>query len=82
MKSKIDSVKLGVTLGILVALSMLILTIVVNENNGYIVFNMIKNVYPGCSQETVLNRFMCVFFGFLDGFIGGFLIGFIYNNIY
>ena len=80
-KNKIHSIKLGITLGIIVGLSVFIFSLIVNEKNGYLFFNLIKNVYPGCSNKTFGNQLMCGVMGFLDGFVGGFLIGVIYNNI-
>ena len=82
MKNKIDSLRLGVTLGLIVGVSMLILSTISNKNYGSIMFDIIKEVYPGCSNETFVNKMICGLLGFLDGFIGGFLIGIIYNNIY
>lgn len=79
--NKIHSIKLGLTLGIIFGISIFIFSLFTNENYGYVFFNILKNVYPGCSDETFGNQLMCGVMGFLDGFIGGFLIGVIYNHI-
>jgi|TARA_A200000113_G_scaffold202688_1_gene197283 hypothetical protein len=77
----IHSLKLGLTLGILIGVSFFFLSFIVNKKYGVVFFNMLKNVYPGCSNKTLGNKLMCGLLGFLDGFVGGYLIGVIYNHI-
>ena len=80
MNDRINSVKLGITLGLIFGLSFFLLALVSNTyGSGF--FNVLKSVYPGCGTKTIWNKLTCGFLGGLDGLFFGLLIGVIYNNI-
>ncbi len=78
--SKIYSVRLGLTIGILWGLSVFLLALISDDNNS-LFFKMIESGYPGCNRETINGKLICGLMGFLDGFVGGLIIGLLYNNI-
>lgn len=77
----IFTLRLGVTIGIIVSLTVLLFSFLQDVNYAPLLFKMISQVYPGCSNKTLFNRLICALFGFIDGFIGGCIIALLYNNI-
>ena len=67
----IFTVRLGVCIGILVSLTMFILSFLGDTDYAPILFKMITQIYPGCGNQSILNRLVCATLGFIDGFIGG-----------
>ena len=76
----IHPIKLGVSFGIIWSISVFIISFIFDKI-PLIIFTMIKQVYPGCNNNSIINRIICLLFGFIDAFTGGYLIAFIYNNI-
>ena len=77
----IFTVRLGVCIGILVSVSLFLLSFLGDSNYAPIMFKMITQLYPGCGNETFLNRLVCATLGFIDGFIGGCILALLYNHI-
>jgi hypothetical protein len=78
---KISPIRLGVTLGIIWGGSILILAFVTNRQYGSLLFNIISDVYIGCSKKNVITKFICGGLAFIDAFIGGVLIAVLYNYL-
>jgi hypothetical protein len=74
-------VRLGVCLGILVSVSMFILSFLGDTDYAPILFKMVTQIYPGCGNKSFLNRLVCATLGFIDGFVGGCLIALLYNHV-
>ena len=63
--SKIYSVRLGLTIGILWGLSVFLLALITNNNNS-LFFKMIESNYPGCNRKTMYGKLLCALMGFFE----------------
>ena len=78
---KLYPIRLGLTIGIIWGISMILLAFITDKKFGSLLFNIISQVYIGCSQKNIFSKLLCGFFGFLDGFIAGVLIALLYNYL-
>ena len=76
---KLYPIRLGLTIGIIWGVSMILLAFLTDKKFGSLLFNLISQIYIGCSQKSILSKLFCGFLGFLDGFIAGVLIALLYN---
>ena len=65
---EIYPIRLGLTLGIIWGVSMILLAFLTDKKFGSLIFNLISQVYIGCSQKNMFSKLFCGFLGFLDGF--------------
>ncbi len=80
-KQHIYPIRLGLTIAILMFISMLFLTLLTQYNYGGVMFKIIKDAYPGCNNKNWQGILSCSLLGSLDGFIGGVLLALLYNVI-
>ena len=83
---KLKSFALGLALGVLGAVSMLLVTYypelsnaVLGETKGLMLRSFMVDTYPGYDPYTALGVVLGVVYGFLDGLIFGVILGGIYN---
>jgi hypothetical protein len=77
----IYSVRLGVTLGIIWAVSVFVLSYIASDMYAGPFFKGIASIYPGCHSPTLSGRAICAAAAFADSFSLGLLIGLIYNRL-
>lgn len=77
----IQTVRLAVTLAIIWGINMLLLSLLSKVNYGGVIFQALRNAYPGCGNKTPEGIAMCVLMGALDGASLGLMIGLIYNAL-
>jgi len=74
--------KLGLSGGILWALSMFVMT-VISLYTGYAAdfLNLMGSIYPGYTISWI-GSFFGMIYGFLDAFLGLFLLAWLYNQLH
>jgi hypothetical protein len=80
MKDKLNIKKLGLSLGIVVALGMFAGGLISMAGYGTEIINLIGTVYRGYNA-SIMGSIIGAVYGFIDGFIGGVLIAWIYNKL-
>ena len=77
----VQSVRLGLTLGLIWGVNMLLLSVVSSRNYGGALFHSMEKLYPGCSSTSIKGRVICGLMGFADAFMLGLIIGLVYNRL-
>jgi hypothetical protein len=79
-KLHIDAKALGLSLGLIGALSVVIISIwVATYGTGMAWVDLINDFYLGY-EITIVGTILGAIYGFIDGFVGGWLIGWLYNK--
>ena len=80
-KQHIYPIRLGLTIAIVMFISMFLLALITKFNYGGLMFKIISDAYPGCNNKNLKGVLSCAIMGSLDGFIGGVIIALLYNLI-
>ena len=79
--AKLNSLKFGLALGILCALSILVFSLwIILIGTGEQLVLLLSQFYFGYST-TISGMIIGMIYGFIDGFIGGIVFAWIYNKL-
>ena len=81
MVGQIDSLKLGISLGILWGLSVFFVTFIRFKKKLPLLFKGIQQFYFNCNPNTATGKIICTIAAFMDAFIGGVIVGYLYNHL-